>query len=119
MDLTVVGPEAPLALGLADRLRAGKRVVGPSREAARIEWSKAFAKDLMARAGVPTAKYGVFEDVQSALAYLDANPTCLVVKADGLAASKVLSFAAPWRRHVRRYVPFWRSAHSARPARRS
>jgi phosphoribosylamine---glycine ligase len=89
VDLTVIGPEAPLALGLADRLRAeGRRVVGPDRAAARLEWSKSFAKALMVRHGIPTAAYAAFTAPGPALAYLDRHPEALVVKADGLAAGK-------------------------------
>ncbi len=85
-DLVVVGPEAPLAEGLADRL-AHERVpcFGPTAAAARIEASKAFAKDVMARAGVPTAQAAVFDDPEKAKAY--ARGAC-VVKLDGLAAGK-------------------------------
>jgi phosphoribosylamine--glycine ligase len=89
IDLTVIGPEAPLAMGLADRLRSeGRTVFGPDRQAARIEWSKSFAKEVMSRAGVPTARYGLFDDLRSALAYIYENPGPLVVKADGLASGK-------------------------------
>src|SRR5881628_2363349 len=71
IDLTIVGPEAPLAAGLADRLRAaGRAVFGPSRDAARIESSKAFAKDVMQRAGVPTAASRSFDALDPALAYI-------------------------------------------------
>ncbi len=88
-DLTVVGPEAPLAAGLADRFReAGLSVLGPGREAARLEASKAFAKALMREAGVPTAAFGSFDDEAKALAYLEAHPLPVVVKASGLAAGK-------------------------------
>src|SRR5712692_9857358 len=85
-DLVVVGPEAPLAEGLADRL-AHERVpcFGPTAAAARIEASKAFAKDVMARAGVPTAQAAVFDDPEKAKAYV--HGAC-VVKLDGLAAGK-------------------------------
>ena len=87
--VTVIGPEAPLALGLADRLRAvGRRVVGPSAAAARIECSKSFGKELMARAGVPTAAYRVFDRPDAAWRYLDDAYYPLVIKADGLAAGK-------------------------------
>jgi phosphoribosylamine--glycine ligase len=89
ISLTVIGPEAPLGLGLADWLRArGRRVVGPDRAAARIETSKAFAKDVMLRAGVPTARYAVFEHSDDALSYVDDVPLPCVVKVDGLAAGK-------------------------------
>ena len=89
IDLTVVGPEAPLALGLADALRArGRRVVGPNAAAARIESSKSFAKALMLRSGVPTARYAVFDDLDEALRHADAAAYPLVIKADGLTAGK-------------------------------
>jgi phosphoribosylamine--glycine ligase len=89
VDLVVVGPELPLALGLADRLRAaGIAVFGPSAAAARIESSKAFAKDLMARHGVPTARFCTFTDAAAARGYCRELGAPLVVKADGLAAGK-------------------------------
>ncbi|MFI5235781.1 MAG: phosphoribosylamine--glycine ligase [Gemmatimonadales bacterium] len=89
IDLIVVGPEAPLADGLADRLRAeGRAVFGPSAAAAQIEASKAFAKSVMARAGVPTAASATFTALAPALAYVDAHAEPLVVKASGLAAGK-------------------------------
>jgi phosphoribosylamine--glycine ligase len=89
VDLTVVGPELPLALGLADRFRAsGLRVFGPGAGAARLESSKAFAKELMARHGVPTARFAVFREVGPARAFCRELGAPLVVKADGLAAGK-------------------------------
>jgi phosphoribosylamine--glycine ligase len=89
IELTVVGPEAPLAAGLADRLHAtGCPVFGPSAAAARIEASKAFAKALMRDAGVPTATARSFTDAARAQAYIDAHAEPLVVKASGLAAGK-------------------------------
>jgi len=89
IELTVVGPEAPLALGLADALRAhGRRVVGPDAAAARIESSKSFAKDLMLRAGVPTARYAIFDDMTDALQHAEQSAYPLVIKADGLTAGK-------------------------------
>ena len=94
MDLTVVGPEAPLVAGLADWLRAAARdVFGPSAAAARIEGSKAFAKDVMARRGVPTARAGAFDDVEKAVAFVDELGGAAVVKADGLAAGKGVTVA--------------------------
>jgi phosphoribosylamine---glycine ligase len=88
-DLVVVGPELPLALGLADRLRAaGISVFGPSQAAARIESSKVFAKDLMARHGIPTAAFRVFTRADAARAYCRDLGAPVVVKADGLAAGK-------------------------------
>ncbi|HVQ77701.1 MAG TPA: phosphoribosylamine--glycine ligase [Candidatus Binatia bacterium] len=89
VDLTVVGPELPLSLGLADRFRAaGLPVLGPSASAARIESSKVFAKELMARHGVPTARFAVFRDVGRARAFCREIGAPLVVKADGLAGGK-------------------------------
>jgi phosphoribosylamine--glycine ligase len=88
-DLTVVGPELPLALGLADRFRAaGLAVFGPSAAAARLESSKAFAKELMARHGIPTARFRTFSDAHAARRYCRELGAPLVVKADGLAAGK-------------------------------
>ena len=89
IDLTIVGPELPLALGLADRLRAeGRAVFGPGAAAAQIEASKTFAKEVMASAGVRTAASRSFVDLPAALAFLDRHPEPLVVKASGLAAGK-------------------------------
>jgi phosphoribosylamine---glycine ligase len=89
IDLTIVGPEAPLAAGLADRLRAaGLAVFGPSGKAAQLEASKAFAKDVMDAAGVPTARWERFTEFAPARDYIRAHPAPLVVKASGLAAGK-------------------------------
>ena len=89
IDLVVVGPEAPLVLGLADRIRKdGIPVFGPSAAAAEIEGSKAFAKDVMRAAGIPTAQYGTFREPAGALAWARARNGKVVVKADGLAAGK-------------------------------
>jgi phosphoribosylamine--glycine ligase len=89
IDLTVVGPEAPLAAGIADRFRAkGLPVFGPSAAAARIESSKAYSKDLMRAAGVPTAEFRVFRDVSAARDYVREKGAPIVVKASGLAAGK-------------------------------
>jgi phosphoribosylamine--glycine ligase len=88
-DLVVIGPEAPLVDGLADRLRArGRRVFGPGADGARLEGSKAFMKELLERAGVPTARFAVFDRVEPALAYLRSVAGPWVVKTDGLAAGK-------------------------------
>ncbi len=91
IDLTVVGPEAPLAAGLADRFEAeGRRVFGPTQAAARLETSKAFAKDFMQRHAVPTARYRVCGSAAAALQSIRSGEfgDALVVKADGLAAGK-------------------------------
>ena len=88
-DLFVIGPEAPLVDGLADRLRAaGRLVFGPGADGARLEGSKAWMKEVLAEAGVPTARYGAFTDVEPALAFLRTLPGPCVVKTDGLAAGK-------------------------------
>ncbi len=89
IDFVVVGPEAPLVAGLADRLRAvGVPVFGPSAAAARLEGSKGFTKDLCARAGIPTAAYVRCASADEALAALDGFAVPVVIKADGLAAGK-------------------------------
>lgn len=87
--MVVIGPEAPLVAGVADAVReAGIPCFGPGAEGAQMEGSKLFSKQLMERAGVPTAAYGSFTDEQSALDYVNAQGAPLVVKADGLAAGK-------------------------------
>ena len=89
VDLTVVGPEASLAAGIVDEFRKeGLKIFGPTKAAARIESSKEFAKDLMARHNVPTAAYKTFDDFDEALAYVKAGPIPVVIKYDGLAAGK-------------------------------
>ncbi|MCP5489450.1 MAG: phosphoribosylamine--glycine ligase [Verrucomicrobia bacterium] len=88
-ELTVIGPEAPLCGGLADRLQAhGLLVFGPGQAAARLEGSKHFAKEVMIAAGVPTAASATFSALEPALTYVRSQPPPLVVKADGLAAGK-------------------------------
>ena len=87
--LTVVGPEGPLVAGVVDRFRAaGHRIFGPTSAAAQLEGSKAFAKDFLARHGIPTAHYAVHTKIDEALAYVRAKGAPIVVKADGLAAGK-------------------------------
>ncbi len=89
IDLAVVGPETPLAVGLVDDIQAaGLRVFGPSKDAAQIEASKAFAKNMMSQAGIPTAPTHTFTDRSAALAYIKTHAEPLVVKASGLAAGK-------------------------------
>ncbi len=88
-DLYVIGPEQPLVDGEADRLRAaGKLVFGPGADGARLEGSKAYMKQVLADAGVPTARHGVFTDLEPAVRFLTSLPGLYVVKTDGLAAGK-------------------------------
>jgi len=89
IDLTVVGPEEPLMLGIVDRFRsAGLRIFGASQKAAQIEGSKVFAKELMIKYNIPTAKYKAFQDSHKAMEYIREIGTPCVIKADGLAAGK-------------------------------
>ncbi len=89
VQLAVIGPEAPLAAGVADALRAaGMPTVGPGADGARLEASKSFAKDFMARHGIPTAAHATFTDAAAAHAFIDERGAPIVVKADGLAAGK-------------------------------
>jgi phosphoribosylamine---glycine ligase len=89
ITLTVVGPEAALAAGVVDEFRArGLRIFGPTKAAAQLESSKAFAKDFMKRHGIPTAAYETFSDPAAAHAYVDGRGAPIVIKADGLAAGK-------------------------------
>ncbi|MHA3027324.1 phosphoribosylamine--glycine ligase [Chromohalobacter israelensis] len=89
VDLTIVGPEAPLVEGVVDRFRAaGLAIFGPTQAAAQLEGSKAFAKDFLARHAIPTAAYATFSDVEPALAYVREQGAPIVIKADGLAAGK-------------------------------
>lgn len=118
VDLVIVGPEAPLTAGLVDALAArGRAAFGPTAAAARIESSKAFAKELMARAGVPTAPYAVFCDLVAAEAYVDRHPEPLVVKASGLAAGKgavVCSTRAEAREVLRAFLADGRLGEAGR-----
>jgi phosphoribosylamine--glycine ligase len=89
IDLTVVGPELPLTLGIVDRFKAeGLAIFGPSKAAAQIEGSKGFSKDLMAKYGIKTAAYASFTDRDEAVAYIRQQGAPIVVKVDGLAAGK-------------------------------
>jgi phosphoribosylamine--glycine ligase len=89
VDLTIVGPEDPLVQGITDHFcRLGLRCFGPGRDAARLEGSKAFAKDFMARHGIPSAAYRTFTALEPASAYIRAQRPPIVIKADGLAAGK-------------------------------
>jgi phosphoribosylamine--glycine ligase len=89
IDLTVVGPEAPLVEGIVDEFEKRKlKIFGPNKAAAQIEGSKVFAKNLMKRYGIPTAEYEVFDDYEKALRYVENSNIPIVVKAEGLAAGK-------------------------------
>ena len=89
VGLVIVGPEAPLAAGVVDACEAaGVKCFGPRREAAVLEASKAYTKDFLARHHIPTARYRTFDALAPALAYIDAGPVPIVIKADGLAAGK-------------------------------
>ncbi|HET9679289.1 MAG TPA: phosphoribosylamine--glycine ligase [Gammaproteobacteria bacterium] len=89
IDLTIVGPEAPLVAGIVDQFRAaGLRCFGPTKAAAQLEGSKSFSKDFLARHNIPTAAYQSFTDEDAAQAYLQAQGAPIVIKADGLAAGK-------------------------------
>ncbi len=107
-DLYVIGPEAPLVDGLADRLRAqGRLVFGPGADGARLEGSKAWMKQLLVDAGVPTAAHDSFTEADPALAFLETMPEPYVVKTDGLAAGKgvvVTDSLAEARAAVQRYL---------------
>lgn len=89
IDLTIVGPEAPLVAGLVDAFKAAKlRVFGPSQAGAQLEGSKSFTKDFLKRHNIPTAAYEVFTKVDDAIAYIEKQGAPIVIKADGLAAGK-------------------------------
>lgn len=89
IDLTIVGPEAPLVIGIVDAFRAaGLKIFGPTQGAAQLEGSKAFTKDFLARHNIPTAWYQNFTEIEPALAYLREKGAPIVIKADGLAAGK-------------------------------
>jgi phosphoribosylamine--glycine ligase len=89
IDLTVVGPEAPLALGIADEFRRAKlKIFGPTKAAARLEASKIFSKEVMAQAKIPTARARSFDKISEALAYVEQHELPVVIKADGLAQGK-------------------------------
>ncbi|WP_027410396.1 phosphoribosylamine--glycine ligase [Anoxybacteroides tepidamans] len=94
IDLTIVGPEAPLLNGIVDRFQEeGLRIFGPRKEAALIEGSKAFAKDIMKKYDVPTAEYESFTSYEEAKAYIEQKGAPIVIKADGLAAGKGVTVA--------------------------
>ncbi|PXZ05742.1 phosphoribosylamine--glycine ligase [Gilliamella apicola] len=89
IDLTIVGPEAPLVIGIVDSFqKAGLTIFGPSKAAAQLEGSKAFTKDFLARHHIPTAEYQNFTEIEPAIAYIQQKGAPIVIKADGLAAGK-------------------------------
>ncbi|MBT7329982.1 MAG: phosphoribosylamine--glycine ligase, partial [Oceanospirillaceae bacterium] len=89
VDITIVGPEAPLVVGIVDVFRAADMdIFGPTQGAAQLEGSKAFAKDFLKRHAIPTAAYETFTEIAPALEYIKAQGAPIVVKADGLAAGK-------------------------------
>ena len=89
IDLTIVGPEAPLVIGIVDSFqKAGLTIFGPSKAAAKLEGSKAFTKDFLARHHIPTAEYQNFTEIEPAIAYIQQKGAPIVIKADGLAAGK-------------------------------
>ncbi|MCF2857309.1 phosphoribosylamine--glycine ligase [Pseudoalteromonas sp. SMS1] len=89
VELTIVGPEAPLVIGVVDRFRSeGLAIFGPTQAAAQLEGSKSFTKDFLARHNIPTASYQTFTEIDPAIAYVKAQGAPIVVKADGLAAGK-------------------------------
>jgi phosphoribosylamine--glycine ligase len=101
IDLTVVGPEAPLAAGLSDLLaKEGLLVCGPSRAAAQLEGSKVFTKNLLAKYGIPTADFRVFDDYDDAEQYVLTHRLPVVIKADGLAAGKGVAVAGTYEEAV-------------------
>ena len=119
VELVIIGPEAPLALGLGNAVRdAGILCLGPTQEAARIEWSKSFAKQVMDDAGVPTAAWTHFDDYSQAAEYIRAHPAPHVIKADGLAAGKGVAVceteqdAVTFLHHVMRLRDFGESGDS-------
>lgn len=97
IDLTVVGPELPLTMGIVDRFQAaGLACFGPTKAAARLEGSKAFSKEMMKKYGIPTADFDTFQEVEPALAFIDRIGLPCVVKADGLAAGKGVLICETW-----------------------
>ncbi len=89
IDLTIVGPEAPLVAGIVDAFQGAELACfGPSKAAARLEGSKGFTKDFLARHNIPTAAYGRFTDLEAATAYIESQGVPIVIKVDGLAAGK-------------------------------
>ena len=104
IDVTIVGPEAPLALGIVDEFRRSKlKIFGPTKHAARLEASKVYSKDIMAKAGIRTARAKAFDQSAEALAYVERHELPVVIKADGLAQGKGVLIAAT-REDARRAI---------------
>ena len=119
VDLVVIGPEAPLTLGLVDALAARSiPAFGPSRAASRLEGSKAFMKEFLKRHSIPTAAFAVFDDAEKAKAHVRAAARPLVVKADGLAAGKGVVVASSCDEALEA-IERWSRANSATRARPS
>ena len=122
VDLTVVGPDDPLAAGVVDLFTTeGLRIFGPTKVAAQLESSKIFAKELMREQGIPTAHAGTFERSDDALRFCERTRFPIVIKADGLALGKGVIIAGPfWRSgspHPHRGIPAWNRMFAARPCR--
>ena len=108
IDLVIVGPEAPLARGLADSLSIREiRCFGPKQAAAQIEASKVFAKDFMARHNIPTARFATFSNFDEAVKYLQSLDYPIVIKASGLAAGKGVICPDAWMKRRRLSNRFW------------
>src|SRR5258706_1578937 len=121
IDLIIVGPEAPLAAGIVDEFeKRGLPIVGPNREAARLESSKAFAKDFMRRHSIPTARYRIAASANEATAILQSGEfgASVVVKADGLAAGKGVIVAASQHEAIRAIEDLMNGAISLQATRR-
>ena len=104
IDLTIVGPEAPLVIGVVDAFRAaGLAIFGPTEGAAQLEGSKAFTKDFLARHHIPTAEYQNFTEVEPALAYLREKGAPIVIKADGAAGDQVTEHRTQSQAHRDRH----------------
>ena len=115
IDYAVVTPDDPLVLGCVDRLESlGIPCFGPRKNAAIIEGSKVFSKNLMKKYGIPTARYEVFDSAEDALAYLDSAPVPTVIKADGLALGKGVIIAATRDEAKEAVVEIMRDRNSAR-----
>lgn len=117
IDFVVPGPELPLTLGITDAMEAiGIPCFGPSKACAKLEGSKAFSKEVMVAAGIPTAAYGTFQDMEKAFAFIDKHEAPLVIKADGLAAGKGVIIAQASKKQKTPQNPCLAIRNSATPA---